>query len=104
VRLFAGNITGNQGSGISVEQGVDLVLINASVSQNTGDGINVRRISIGDFTTGGNTVTGNGGASVSCDTTSLLVGDLSTFSNVACKQIERPHGPPRPGNIKHPIS
>ena len=104
VRLFAGSITGNQGSGISVEQGVDLVLINASVSQNTGDGINVRRISIGDFTTGGNTVTGNGGASVSCDTTSLLVGDLSTFSNVACKQIERPHGPPRPGNIKHPIS
>jgi hypothetical protein len=103
VRLFAGNITGNQGSGISVEQGVDLVLTGAVVSHNTGDGVHVRRISIGDFTIGGNTVTGNGGASVSCDTTSLLVGDVSAISNIACKQIEHPNGPPRPGNVKHQI-
>jgi hypothetical protein len=86
-----------------VEQGVDLVLTGAVVSHNTGDGVHVRRISIGDFTIGGNTVTGNGGASVSCDTTSLLVGDVSAISNITCKQIERPNGPPRPGNVKHQI-
>ena len=84
-----GNTSGNRGSGISVHQGVDLVMSNASISNNTGDGVRVRRISIGDFSFGGNTVTGNGRASVSCDTTSLLVGDLSTFSNIACKRIER---------------
>jgi len=99
LRLAAGNISGNQGSGISVEQLVDFGLSGTIVSNNTGDGVHIRRISVGEFV-GGNTVTGNGQASVSCDTTSEVVGDLSTFSNIACKQIERPLGPPRPGNTK----
>ena len=102
MRLQAGNITGNQGSGIAVEQLVDFGLSNTTVSNNTGDGVHIQRISVGQFVSG-NSVTGNGGASVSCDTTSLIVGDLSTFSNVACKQIERPLGPPRPGNTKRPL-
>jgi Right handed beta helix region len=101
MRLTSGNISGNQGSGISAEQLVDFGLNNTTISNNTGDGVRIRRISIGQFVTA-NTITGNGGASVSCDTTSLVVGDLSTFSKIACSQIERTLGPPRPGNPKQP--
>ena len=101
LRLTSGNISGNQGSGIAVEQLVDFGLNNVTISNNTGDGVHIQRISTGEFITA-NTVTGNGGASVSCDTTSLVTGDLSTFSNISCSQIERPHGPPRPGIVKHP--
>lgn len=101
MRLTSGNISGNQGSGISVEQLVDFGLNNLTISNNSGDGVHIRRISVGEFVTA-NTITGNGGASVSCDTTSLVVGDLSTFSKIACSQIERALGPPRPGNVKRP--
>jgi len=101
LRLSSGNISGNQGSGIAVQQLADLGMDNMTVSNNTGDGVHIQRISIADFLTA-NTITGNGGASVSCDTTSLVVGDLSTFSKVACTQIERPLGPPRPGNPTKP--
>ncbi len=101
MRLDSANISGNQGSGIALEQLVDLGLDNTTVSNNTGDGVHIRRISVGQFIPP-NTVTGNGGASVSCDTTSLVVGDLSTFTKISCSQIERPLGPPRPGNPKHP--
>lgn len=101
MRLTSGNISGNQGSGISVEQLVDFGLSGTTVSNNTGDGVSIRRISVGQFITA-NTITGNGSASVSCDATSLATGDLSTFTKISCSQIERPHGPPRPGNPKQP--
>lgn len=101
LRLASGNISGNQSSGIALEQLADIGLNNVTISNNTGDGVHIRRISVGQFIAD-NTITGNGGASVSCDTTSLAVGDLSAFSNVDCKQIERPLGPPRPGKPKEP--
>lgn len=103
MRLGRVNISGNQGSGIAMEQLADLGLDNSTVSNNSGDGIHIRRISVGQFgSIAPNTITGNGGASVYCDTTSLVVGDLSTFSKIACSQIERTVGPPRPGNAKRP--
>ena len=103
MRLASGNISGNQGSGIAVEQLADLGLDNATVSNNTGDGVHIRRISVGQFgSVAPNTITGNGGASIFCDTTSLVVGDLSTFSKIACSRIERPLGPPRPGSVRQP--
>jgi hypothetical protein len=89
VRLFAGNITGNHGSGVSVQQGVDLVLNDTTVSNNTGDGIHIQRISIGDFSTG-NSITGNGGASLFCDERSLVIGDLSGLSKVRCDHDDPP--------------
>ena len=88
---LAGTITGNQGSGISVQQGSNVQLNGATVSNNTGDGVHLQWISIGDFRPG-NSITGNGGASVSCDRTSLAIGDLSAFSNVRCGDIEQPNG------------
>lgn len=96
VSLPTGTISGNQGSGISVQQGSNVLLSNATVSNNSGDGVHLQWISIGDFLAG-NTVTGNGGKSVFCDTTSLAVGDLSGFSNVGCSQIARSNRPLAPG-------
>lgn len=99
VHLRTGTVSGNQGSGISVQQGANLRLNGATISNNSGDGIHIQWISIGDFLPG-NTITANGGKSVFCDTTSLAVGDLSTFPNVGCAQIARSIGPPRPGAVR----
>jgi hypothetical protein len=86
-----GTISGNQGSGISVQQGSNVHLNGATVSNNTGDGVHIQWISIGSFDSG-NTITGNGGASVFCDGRSLALGDLSAFANVRCGEFERPSG------------
>jgi parallel beta helix pectate lyase-like protein len=97
---LGGTITNNQGSGVSAQQGANVQLSKVTVSNNTGDGVHIQWISIGSFLSGtGNTITGNGGKSVFCDTTSLAVGDLSGFSDISCAQIARPHGPPRPGKV-----
>ncbi len=76
-------VTDNQGSGISIQQGANLHLNGVTVSNNSGDGVRIRRISIGDFSPG-NAITGNGGASISCDERSLAIGNLSAFSKVRC--------------------
>jgi len=85
-----GTVSGNHGAGIFVEQGTNLHLGGVTVSNNSGNGVDIRRISIGDFTpflgsgNGSNIITGNGGASVFCDARSLAIGNLSSFSNVKC--------------------
>ncbi len=86
-----GTFSGNHGAGIHVEQGANVHLGGGiNVSNNSGDGIDIRRISIADFTpiagsgSSTNTITGNGGASVFCDARSLAIGNLSGFSNVKC--------------------
>jgi len=78
-----GTISGNHGSGVSVQQGSNVQLNGATVSGNTGDGVHIQWLSIGDFLSG-NTITGNGGASIFCAGRSFALGDLSTFSNVRC--------------------
>jgi hypothetical protein len=83
------NISGNQGSGINVDQGSNLLLNNATVSNNSGDGVHVVEIAIGNIGVG-NAITGNGGHSVFCDARSLVVGDLSGLSKVKCDEIEGP--------------
>jgi hypothetical protein len=88
VHVNAGTISGNHGSGISAQQGANVRLSGATVSNNTGDGVHIQWLSIGNFIPStGNTITGNGGASVSCDRTSLALGDLSAFSKVKCEGI-----------------
>jgi hypothetical protein len=68
-----------------------------TISNNSEPGVRLVRESIGHFF-GPDTVAGNGTASVACDATSLLAGDLSSLSNLACNRIEREIGPPRPGH------
>jgi hypothetical protein len=91
-----GTVSGNQGSGIFVEQGTNVHLGGGvTVSNNSGDGVHIQRISIGDFTpipgasSTPNTITGNGGASVFCDARSLVIGDLTGFSKVNCGQTSQ---------------
>ena len=82
-----GTISGNHGAGVFVEQGTNLHLNGATVSNNTGDGVHLRWISIADFRDfggGANTITGNGGVSVFCDARSLAIGNLNGFSDVKC--------------------
>jgi hypothetical protein len=82
-------ISGNQGSGINVDQGSNLLLNNATVSNNSGDGVHVEEIAIGNIGVG-NAITGNGGASVFCDERSLVVGDLTGISKVNCDRNDPP--------------
>ena len=73
--LRGGTVSDNQGAGISVRQATTVGLIGATVSNNSGDGVHIQWISIGNFGPD-NTITGNGGASVSCDERSLAIGNL----------------------------
>jgi len=109
VQVVAGaTASGNQGSGISVQEGANLILgsdlllngpasSNNTISNNTGDGVHIRWMSVGDFLTA-NTIAGNGGSSVSCDNTSLAVGNFSGFSKVGCARVAQSSGSSRPGN------
>jgi hypothetical protein len=93
LELSAGTISGNHGAGIDVGQGANVDLTaqfgGVTVSNNSGDGVAIRLNSIGDFRPLGdstNTITGNGGASISWDNRSLAVGNLTGFTNVTCTQ------------------
>jgi hypothetical protein len=85
----AGTVSGNHGAGIFVEQGTNLHSNGATISNNSGDGVHLRWISIADFRDfggGPNIITGNGGESVFCDARSLAIGNLTGFSKVSCGQ------------------
>jgi hypothetical protein len=43
---------------------------------------------------------GNGGASVTCDTTGLVVLQTNTITGVRYARVEHENGPPRPGAIR----
>lgn len=88
LNLSAGTISGNQGAGIAVQQGTNLNLGGVTVSNNTTDGVDIRWISIGNFAPG-NTITGNGGASIFCDARSLAIGNLAGLSNLKCGQNQQ---------------
>ena len=90
-------VSGNTGDGIEVDQGVDVGINGSTVSNNTENGLRIRHLSIGDFVTA-NTFAGNGGASVSCDETSVLTGDLTGMTKVKCGRIEQAH--PRSEKMK----
>jgi Right handed beta helix region len=83
--LAGGTISGNYGAGISVREGAHLTLIGATVANNFGDGVHIQWISIGNFGSA-NSITGNVGASVFCDSRSLVIGKLDGLTNVKCLQ------------------
>ncbi len=89
INMGDGTISGNPGPGIFEQFGAHARLNNVTVSNNSGDGLHLQWISTLDYGSG-NTVTGNGGASVSCDVESLVVGDLSGLSHVKCPKVEEP--------------
>lgn len=101
-------VSNNVGAGISVAGNATLSLQGSTISNNTEEGVSVRRMSLAqlfgpDPPFGGvNNILGNGVADLSCDTTSLVAGDLSGVAKVQCMRVERDLGPPRPGVILPP--
>jgi hypothetical protein len=91
-------VTGNTGPGIRADFNTSTVLRNVTVSNNSEEGVLVRRQSVSLFAAPLN-IAGNGSASISCDTTSLVFGDLTGITNLDCSRIERSQGPPRPGRV-----
>lgn len=96
--LIGGTVSNNTGPGIRADQNTGFSLTNVTVSGNTEQGLLVGRQSVGGFTQP-LSIVANGAASVACDTTSLLFGDLSGIDNLDCSRIERPQGPPRAGTV-----
>ena len=92
-------ITGNIGPGIRADQNSGTSIANVTISSNTEEGVHVDRQSVAGFIQPFSIV-GNGLASISCDTTSLVFGDLTGVANINCMRIERENGPPRPGRVQ----
>jgi hypothetical protein len=98
-------IENNSGPGVRIEQGAAASLFTATIRNNTQEGVLVVRLGtaeLGDPTdaTSRNVITGNGGASIACDTTALVFGDLTGITNITCSNVERPNGPPRRGPVQ----
>jgi len=83
--MRAATINGNYGAGISLREGAHLTLTGATVAYNFGDGVHIQWTSIGNFGSA-NSITGNVGASVFCDSRSLVLGNLGGLTNVKCLQ------------------
>ena len=84
LRLTNAIVSGNTGNGIDASVGAVVGLVGSSVTGNSLDGIRLTKASIAGFPdapgappVGPNTVTGNGGHGISCDSTSRAFGDLS---------------------------
>jgi hypothetical protein len=104
--IFNSNIIeGNPGLGLEVDGNSSTLLTDVTVRNNGEGGVSAARMSTIEFGTtgaGGNLLSGNGGANLSCDTTALIFGNLTGITNITCMRIERTLGPPRPGRIDPP--
>ena len=91
-------IANNNGPGIVADLNSSLALLNVTIANNSEQGVRVIRQSVAGFFSP-LTIAGNGGASISCDTTLLVFGELAGIPNLDCSRIERVLGPPRPGKV-----
>ena len=91
-------ISNNVGPGIRADQNTRTSLSNVTITSNSEEGIHLDRQSVGGFFPP-LAISGNGIASISCDSTSLVFGDVSTVSGISCQRIERAMGPSRPGRV-----
>ena len=92
-------ITANTGPGIRADQNTGTSVSNVTVSNNSEEGVHVDRQSVAGFFQP-LFLFGNGIDSISCDTTSLIFGDLTGVAGVNCMRIERAVGPARPGRVR----
>jgi hypothetical protein len=92
------DISNNTGPGIRADQNTGLSVTNITDSNNSEEGVKVGRQSVAGFFPP-LAISGNGVASISCDTTSLVFGDLTGITQINCSRIERELGPPRPGKV-----
>ena len=92
-------VSNNTGPGIRADQNTGTSVTNVTVSSNTEEGIHVDRQSVAGFNQP-LSIVGNGTGSISCDTTSLIFGDLAGVAGINCMRIERQVGSPRPGRVR----
>jgi hypothetical protein len=92
-------IRNNVGPGVRADFNTGTSLGNVTVTNNSEEGVKVGRQSVADFIAP-LTFAGNGVASISCDNTSLIFGDLAGVANIDCDRIERAHGSPRSGRVR----
>jgi hypothetical protein len=78
-------ISNNTGPGIDATTGGNVDLTGTVVTNNTGDGVRLQgNTQVAFFPPNTNTVSGNGGKSISCDGTSMFLGDRTGLINMAC--------------------
>lgn len=85
----AGNIqiTDNNGTGIDATAGGDVDVAGSVITNNTGDGIRgLGHVHVVFFPPNSNTMSGNGGRSITCDESSVFVGDHTGVTGVYCAQ------------------
>src|SRR5712692_341344 len=106
IRMIRGSLTlnngvqvsNNTGPGIRADQNTGTSVTNITVSNNSEEGVRVGRQSVAGFFPP-LAIVGNPVASISCDSTSLIFGDLTGITGNNCNRIERAAGPPRPGRV-----
>lgn len=91
-------ISNNTGPGIRADQNTGTSIQGVTVSNNSEEGVHVDRQSVAGFFQP-LSITGNGADAISCDSTSLIFGDLTGVVGINCPRIERALGPPRPGRV-----
>jgi hypothetical protein len=102
VRGGGNEITDNLGPGILADVNSTVTVENSRIENNTGDGVRVLHMSVARFGSG-NTLAGNGDASIYCDSSSMAFGDLADIDGIECDNLEFQitlcHIPPgNPGN------
>ncbi len=83
------NISDNTGPGVLVEIDASASFATTTISNNTEEGILLRRVAVGEFFAQPADVFGNGVADLACDDTSLAFGELQGVVNNTCKTIEK---------------
>lgn len=92
-------ISNNTGPGIDATTGGNVDLTGTLVNNNTGDGIRLQgNAQVAFFPPNTNTVAGNGGKSISCDGTSVFLGDRTGIKDLACTFSPFDAGP---GEFRH---
>ena len=80
-------ITNNDGPGILATFQTKLLLENSTIMFNTEEGVRLLNMSAAN-SVGGNTISDNGVDDITCDSTSLLFGDLTGISSIFCRNVE----------------
>ena len=90
------SVTGNTGIGVQAELAGQLSSVGGNtITGNTLEGVRVRRMGLAHFYAP-DVITGQGGTALTCDSTSLVVGDLTGVSKVKCSNVEKEVGAPAP--------
>jgi Right handed beta helix region len=92
-------ISNNVGPGIRADFNTGASFGSVTVTNNSEAGVRVGRQSVGGFVAP-LTFAGNGEASISCDNTSLIFGDLTGVANIECNRIEKAPGSRQSGRVQ----